>query len=67
MGPISLYTFLICSKVFSCLLLGVEDDGRLEGVRVAPHALTFHHLLFVDDSNTSESGRKDWIPFQKYP
>jgi hypothetical protein len=48
--PISPYLFLICSEAFSCLLNSAEEDGRLEGVRVAPNAPSFNHLLFADDS-----------------
>jgi hypothetical protein len=48
--PISPYLFLICGEAFSCLLNSVEEEGRLEGVRVAPNAPSFNHLLFADDS-----------------
>jgi hypothetical protein len=48
--PISPYLFLICSEAFSCLLNFAEEDGRLEGVCVAPNAPSFKHLLLADDS-----------------
>jgi hypothetical protein len=48
--PISPYLFLICAEAFSCLLNAADEDGRLEGVRVAKEASSFNHLMFTDDS-----------------
>jgi hypothetical protein len=48
--PISPYLFLICGEEFSCLLNAADVDGWLEGIKVAPNAPSFNHLLFADDS-----------------
>jgi hypothetical protein len=48
--PISPYLFLICGEAFSCLLNAADVDGRLKGIKVAPNAPSFNHLLFADDS-----------------
>jgi hypothetical protein len=48
--PILPYLFLICGEAFSCLLNAADVDGRLEGIKVAPNAPSFNHLLFADDS-----------------
>jgi hypothetical protein len=47
--PISPYLFLICGEAFSSLLNSAEQEGNLEGIKVCEDALSFNHLLFVDD------------------
>jgi hypothetical protein len=47
---ISPYLFLICGEAFSCMLNAAEEEGKLEGICMAPNAPRFNHLLFADDS-----------------
>ena len=48
--PISPYLFLICAEAFSSMLNKVDQEGRLEGIKICQQAPSFNHLLFADDS-----------------
>lgn len=48
--PISLYLFIICSEIFSCILQDLQLCGRIQGIKVAWSAPAISHLFFVDDT-----------------
>lgn len=47
--PLSPFLFLICGEGLSTLMRGVENEGRLKGVRASRAGPLITHLLFVDD------------------
>lgn len=47
---LSLYIFIPCAEVFSCLLEKAEELRLIEGVKVARTAPPISHLFFADDS-----------------
>ncbi|CAL1397819.1 unnamed protein product [Linum trigynum] len=48
--PLSPLLFVICTEGFAALLRKAIDEGRLQGVKVAPRAPRISHLFFADDS-----------------
>ncbi|GFP97054.1 uncharacterized mitochondrial protein atmg01250 [Phtheirospermum japonicum] len=45
--PLSLYLFIICLELFSCILRDLQRWGRIHGIRVARSApFTSHLFLF---------------------
>ena len=47
--PLSSYLFIMCAKVFSSLLLQVEEPNIIHGLKFRS-TTTISHLLFADDS-----------------
>lgn len=47
--PLSPYLFIICTEVFSSLLLQAERKNHISGLRFAKD-VTISHLIFADDS-----------------
>lgn len=43
--PLSPYIFLICQEWFSTLLIRLQDENRLEGIKMAPGLLRLNNLL----------------------
>ncbi|XP_013745364.2 uncharacterized protein LOC106447969 [Brassica napus] len=48
--PLSPYIFILCSEVLSGLCNKAQEDGLLEGIRVAKGCPRVNHLLFADDT-----------------
>uniref|UniRef100_A0A0A9D5M0 Reverse transcriptase domain-containing protein n=1 Tax=Arundo donax TaxID=35708 RepID=A0A0A9D5M0_ARUDO len=48
--PFSLYLFMLCVEGLSALLQKAEENGKIEGIRVARDAQKLNHLFFADDS-----------------
>ena len=48
--PLSPYLFILCSEVLSGLCNRAQEDGSLNGIRVARGSHFINHLLFADDT-----------------
>lgn len=48
--PLSPYIFLLCAEGLSALLVRVEQEKKIQGVKVARAAPAISHLFFADDS-----------------
>lgn len=48
--PLSPYLFILCSEVLSGLCLRAQEQGKVQGIRVARRAPALNHLLFADDT-----------------
>ena len=48
--PLSLYLFILCSEVLSSLCVKAQEEGLLQGVRVARNSPSLNHLLFADNT-----------------
>ena len=48
--PLSPYIFILCSEVLSGLCNRAQEEGRLQGVRIARGCPRINHLLFADDT-----------------
>lgn len=48
--PLSPYLFIMCSEVLSGLCNRAQEDGSLQGLRVARTCPRINHLLFADDT-----------------
>lgn len=48
--PISPYLFLICSEIFSHLILKAAKAGEFQGLKISKKGPVVTHLLFADDS-----------------
>lgn len=48
--PLSPYIFILCSEVLSGLCMKAQDEGSLQGIRVAKGSPQINHLLFADDT-----------------
>lgn len=48
--PISPYLFLFVMEALSLLLQKSGSDGKLQGIKLAPHCPPLTHLLFADDA-----------------
>ena len=48
--PLSPYIFIMCSEVLSGLCNRAQEDGSLQGLRVARTCPRINHLLFADDT-----------------
>ncbi|KAL5547321.1 hypothetical protein UlMin_007008 [Ulmus minor] len=46
---ISLYVFILCTKILSRLLVNKVDAGDIHGLKLMRGGPRLHHLLFVDD------------------
>ena len=47
--PFSLYLFIICSKILSQLLLSMEEEKRIHGIKIAWNSPSISHLVFAND------------------
>lgn len=57
--PLSPYLFIICAKAFSNLLVHVERQKQIQGLRFGQH-IYISHILFADDSSIfSRASHKD--------
>ncbi|CAL1375269.1 unnamed protein product [Linum trigynum] len=48
--PLSPLLFVLCTEGFAALLRRAVNEGKLEGIKVAPRAPRISHLFFADDS-----------------
>ena len=48
--PLSPYIFIMCSEVLSGLCNRAQEDGLLQGIKVASRCPRINHLLFADDT-----------------
>lgn len=48
--PLSPYLFILCSEVLFGLCLKAQNEGSLQGIRVATECPRVNHLLFTDDT-----------------
>ena len=48
--PLSPYIFILCSEVLSGLCNKAQEEGRIQGIRVARGSPRINHLLFADDT-----------------
>lgn len=48
--PLSPYLFILCSEVLSELCSKAQDQGSLQGIKVARNSPSLNHLLFADDT-----------------
>lgn len=47
---LSPYLFILCSEVLSGLCLKAQEEGRMQGIKVARNSPSLNHLLFADDT-----------------
>lgn len=48
--PLSLFLFILCAEALVNRLNVSEEEGRLNGIKLAADSPSVHHLLFADDS-----------------
>lgn len=48
--PLSLYIFILCAEVFSCLLEKAEELKLTDGIRIARTTPSISHIFFTDNS-----------------
>ncbi|RZC81200.1 hypothetical protein C5167_043775 [Papaver somniferum] len=47
--PLSPYLFIIVGEAFSRQLLSAEQENKIQGIKIAPHAPSVSHLFFADE------------------
>ena len=48
--PISPYLFLLCANILSIVLIQVEGQNKIKGIKLGRNGLSFTHLFYADDS-----------------
>lgn len=48
--PLSPYLFILCSEVLSGMCVRAQEQGSLQGIKVARASPPLNHLLFADDT-----------------
>ena len=57
--PLSPYIFIMCSEVLSGLCNRAQEDGLIQGIKVARGCPRVNHLLFADDTMFFLNGNED--------
>ena len=47
--PLSIYLFILCANILSCMLLDIENKGFIQGINLQRGKMPISHLFFAND------------------
>ena len=46
---LSIYLFILCANILSCMLLDIENKGSIQGINLHRGEMPISHLFFAND------------------